>query len=111
MENLSIGQVVLAAFPFSDLTSTKLRPCLVIGLVEFNYVLVCQITSREYGSKTAVKLFRADFKDGGLALDSFVRTDKIATLDRIRINRTLGRINDSKLIQIKLSLKNILEIT
>ena len=64
MENLSIGQVVLAAFPFSDLTSTKLRPCLVIGLAEFNVILLFQITSEKYGSKTAVKLFRADLRMG-----------------------------------------------
>lgn len=38
----------------------------------------------------------------------WMRPDKIVTLDRIRIKRTLGRIYDSKLIQSKLNLKNIL---
>jgi len=56
MGSLSIGQVVLVAFPFSDLTASKLRPCLVIGLVEFNDVLLCQTTSKDYGSRRAISL-------------------------------------------------------
>ena len=111
MESLSIGQVVLAAFPFSDLTTTKFRPCLVIGLAEFNDVLLCQITSRNYGSRKAVGLAKSDFVQGELIRDSFVRPDKIATLDKSKIKRVLGTINNIKLDKVKQSLKTILEIS
>jgi len=111
MESLSIGQVVLAAFPFSDLTATKLRPCLVIGLAGFNDVLLCQITSKSYGSRKAVILARSDFIHGEIVRDSFIRPDKIATLARGKIKRTLGTISDNKLDEVKQSLKTILEIS
>ncbi|HUD05709.1 MAG TPA: type II toxin-antitoxin system PemK/MazF family toxin [Candidatus Saccharimonadales bacterium] len=111
MESLSIGQVVLATFPFSDLTTTKLRPCLVIGLAEFNDVLLCQITSKNYGSRKAIALARSDFIQGELVHDSFVRPNKIATLNRSRIKQTLGAINDNKLDDVKQGLKSILEIS
>jgi mRNA interferase MazF len=90
MESLSIGQVVLATFPFSDLSSSKLRPCLVLGIADFNDVLLCQITSKQYGSKKAVRLVKSDFSEGSIVVDSFIRPDKIATLDRNRIKRSLG---------------------
>jgi mRNA interferase MazF len=110
MENLSIGQVVLATFPFSDLTATKVRPCLVIGLAELNNIILCQITSQDYGSRKAVALARSDFRKGSLVSDSYIRPDKIATLHTNRIKRTLGTVSDNKLYEIKRKLKAILEI-
>lgn len=110
MENLSIGCVVLAIFPFSDLTSSKLRPCLVIGMAELNDVLLCQITSKSYGSRKAIGLAKSDFRQGSIVVDSHIRPDKIATLDRARIKSRLGIISDPKLDEVKKRLKVILEI-
>jgi len=110
MENISIGQVVLASFPFSNLSSKKLRPCLVIGVAEFNDIVLCQITSKSYSSKRAVSLKRTDFSKGSIVIDSFIRPDKIATLDKGMINNVLGTINEIKLGEVKLKLKAFLEI-
>lgn len=111
MESLSIGQVVLATFPFSDLSSNKLRPCLVIGLADFNDILLCQITSKDYGSRKAVKLSKTDFSKGSIVVNSFIRPDKIATLDKVRIKRELGTITETKLGEVKEGLKAIFEIS
>jgi mRNA interferase MazF len=111
MENLSIGQVVLATFPFSDLSSSKLRPCLVIGLADFNDVLLCQITSERYDSRKAISLVQDNFIQGAIVTDSYIRPDKIATLHRSRLRRTLGTIDSTKLNEVKQSLKSILEIS
>lgn len=110
MEGLSIGQVVLASFPFSDLRSAKLRPCLVIGIAEFNDVVLCQITSNKYGSKRAITLKRDDFSQGSIVVDSYIRPDKIATLDKGMIKQVLGSISTAKLDEVKLKLKTFLEI-
>lgn len=110
MEDLSIGQIVLATFPFSNLTSNKLRPCLVIGIAEFNDIVLCQITSKQYQSKRAVPLFKSDFVQGTIVTNSFVRPDKIATLDRNMIKQILGTISENKLNKIKMGLKLFLEI-
>jgi mRNA interferase MazF len=110
MEDLSIGQVVLATFPFSDLKSNKLRPCLIIGIAEFNDIALCQITSKSYKSKRSILLLQSDFKQGSIITDSFIRPDKIATLDRIMIKQILGVINENKLQEVKQGLKLFLEI-
>ncbi len=110
MESISIGQVVLATFPFSDLTATKLRPCLVIGIAEFNDVLLCQITSKTYKSRKAINLAKSDFIQGELVQDSFVRPNKIATLGTSKIKRILGTISNNKLNEVKQNLKTTFEI-
>src|SRR5476651_932960 len=110
MESLSTGQIVLATFPFSDLTSTKVRPCLVIGLADLNDILVCQITSKQYGSRKVVKLLQSDFSQGSIVANSYIRPNKIATLHTSKIKRTLGTINEIKLNEVKQMLKDILEI-
>lgn len=110
MEKLSIGQVVLASFPFSDLTSNKLRPCLVIGIAEFNDVALCQITSKQYQSRRALSLLQSDFVQGSIVTDSFIRPDKIATLDRAMIKQVLGTIHARKLEEVKQGLKSFLDI-
>lgn len=110
MEKLSIGKVVLATFPFSDLASSKLCPCLVIGIAEFDDIVLCQITSKRYHSKRAVALLKIDFTAGSLVTDSFIRPDKIATLDKSMIKRDLGTVSAAKLQDVKGALKIFLEI-
>ena len=100
MENLSIGQVVLATFPFSNLTSNKLRPCLIIGVAEFNDIVLCQITSKSYNSKRAASLNKNDFTEGSIVINSFIRPDKIA----------LGTVSKTKLDEVKHKLKLFLDI-
>jgi mRNA interferase MazF len=110
MESISIGQVILVSFPFSDLSSKKIRPCLIVGLAEFNDIIVCQLTSRSYSSKRAIPLTVNDFASGSLIIDSYVRPDKIATLDKTVIKQVIGTIKQKKLAEIKNTLCVIFEL-
>jgi len=110
MENLSVGKVILASFPFSDLTAKKLRPCFILGIAEFDDIVLCQITSNRYRSKRAIALKPTDFNQGSIIRNSFIRLDKIATLDKRMVRRVLGSVTESKLREVKLALKEFLEI-
>jgi mRNA interferase MazF len=111
MEKLSIGQVVLATFPFSNLKSTKVRPWVVIGTSELDDIALCQITSQRYNSKKAVRLDKGDFAKGSIVTTSFIRPNKIATLDKVMVRRLLGTVTDSKLNEVKVKLKDFFEIS
>lgn len=80
-------------------------------MADFDDVLLCQITSRPYGSRRAISLAKSDFAQGSIVVDSYIRPDKIATLDKKRLAKALGTINAVKLNEVKERLKSILEIS
>ena len=91
----AVGSVVLVSFPFSDLKGQKVRPALVLAKVEFNNLILCQITSKPYSSKTSIKIGTDDFASGGLPIVSFVRPDKLFTADKTIIRSIAGNLKKS----------------
>ncbi len=90
---LRVGTVVLVTFPFSNLKGQKVRPALVLAKVEFGNLILCQITSKSYTSKTAIRIESDDFSKGKLPVTSFVRPDKLFTADTTIIKNAVGQLN------------------
>ena len=107
MEKLTVGTVVLVNFPFSNLKGQKIRPTLVIATVEFKNLILCQITSRPYSSKTAIKIELKDFEKGSLPVTSFVRPDKLFTADSSLIKGVAGKLSTKKKHQILLEVRKL----
>lgn len=89
---LGAGSVVLVTFPFSNLKGQKVRPALVLANVEFGNFILCQITSKSYTSKMAVRIKPEDFAEGNLPVVSYVRPDKLFTADATIIKRSVGTL-------------------
>ena len=104
MERFTIGTVVLVSFPFSNLKGQKVRPALVLAKSEFGNLILCQITSKSYSSKSAVKIEMSDFAKGKLPITSFVRPDKLFTADISIIKNSAGQLSNKK---IKIILKKV----
>lgn len=104
MGRFTVGSVVLVAFPFSNLRGQKIRPALVLANVEFNNLILCQITSKPYTSKMSICLKQADFTKGGLQIVSYVRPDKLFTADKAIVRKTVGHLTATTRDEI---LKNI----
>ena len=79
MVALTSGLVVLVRFPFSDLSSSKLRPAVVLAPAGGSDWVLCQVTSKPYGDPAAIPLPEAAFATGGLQRDSFARPGKLFT--------------------------------
>src|SRR6266568_2602215 len=92
MEKFTVGSIVLVTFPFSNLKGQKIRPALVLSHVEFDNLILCQITSRPYSSKKAIRIETSDFAEGSLPLISYVRPDKFFTADLSIIEGTAGKL-------------------
>lgn len=95
MGKFTVGEVVLVYFPFSNLKGQKIRPALVLAIVEFNNLILCQITSRSYSSKIALKIESSDFSEGKLPVDSYVRPDKLFTAETSIIKSPAGKLKKS----------------
>lgn len=107
MENITIGSVVLVSFPFSNLKGKKIRPALVLAQVEFENLILCQITSKPYSSKSAVKIDPTDFAKGSLPVTSYVRPDKLFTADHEIIENVTGTLKLSIIKNILLQVSRI----
>jgi mRNA interferase MazF len=97
-----VGQVVSCRFPFSDLSSQKLRPALIVAIVDFDDLILCQITSKTYSSSHPVQLHAADFaRSGSLPIDSYARPDKLFTADASVVSAVYGAVQLQKLYEVR----------
>ena len=101
------GDVVVAPFPFSDLTAAKRRPALVVAALTGDDVILCQITSKSVADSYAIPITNSDFTSGGLPQDSNIRPNRLFTADaNIILYRagvlTLNKVQEvvAKIIQI-----------
>ncbi len=102
------GTIVLIPFPFTDLTSVKLRPALIISTKNHGEdIIVSFITSVNRSRKTKsdfiYKTKDKYFEKSGLKINSVFRFDKIATLNKKLILGEIGTIHPSILIKMKKS--------
>ena len=84
--------VVLMAFPFSDLTDRKLRPALVMAAAGRGDWVLCQVTSKPYGDPDTLPITDADFDTGGLRISSVVRPTKLFTAHESLVQGPAGRL-------------------
>ena len=104
-------KIVLTPFPFTDLSSTKRRPALVLSPTDTtaNDVIVAFISSvvpsliepTEY----LLDNTHSDFRLSGLTRDSVIKTDKLATLDKAIFTGEIGELSDSTFQNIQSKLK------
>ena len=109
------GNVVLVAFPFTDLTTTKMRPALVVSSDSFNLknpdIIVVAITSQNSrrAAGTNYLLSSDDQKLAGLPKPSMIKLGKIVTLDQRLVRKTLGRLPDPTLAILTIALNKLLQ--
>lgn len=108
------GDVVLVPFPFTDLSTTKQRPALVVSPDVWNAsqpdVVLVAITSQmpsqpETGSIT---LTTADWQTAGLPKPSRIRTAKLFTMHQGLIRRPLGHLPQSPTTLVLAELRKFL---
>ena len=95
-------EIVLAKFPFSSLESAKRRPCLVLGkgdhMEDFIVAFITLVqTPSSYKYSIKITPGEKDFLSSGLKVESFIRVDKLATINQVLISGGIGTI--SPLIQ------------
>lgn len=87
--------IILIPFPFSDLTGAKQRPALIISNNKLNKTedrICCLITSNP--SKELAEITEKDFKEGNLPFKSFVKPQRIFTVNKKIIKKKICTIND-----------------
>ena len=91
------GDVVVLPFPFSDLSSSKRRPAIVVAIASPDDIVLAQITSHNFYDNYAIKLCDNDFSNGGLNTNSNIRPNKLFTADVSIIAYKAGSVKLQKM--------------
>lgn len=96
------GDVVVVPFPFTDLSSAKVRPALALAAFPRGDLILCQITSQATGHPEAVPIQPEDFEPGGgLRRASFVLPPRVVTANDVCVRRAVGRLKSDKLNHLR----------
>jgi len=102
-----VGEVVVLPFPQTNLQSGKRRPALVVADLPGDDLILCQITSKSRQDGQSVPLLVADFERGRLALDSFIRPQRLFTVEQNVILYAAGKIKNTKLQEVRAHLRQL----
>ena len=111
--NYKRGDVVLVPFPFTDLTSAKQRPALVVSADTFNAaredVLVAAITSQVPNTLAADEFMipSVDLRACGLPKASIIRLSKLVSLHRQLVIKRIGALPPAVLSNVLTQLRQL----
>ncbi len=94
------GDVVVVPFPFSDLSTTKKRPAVVVAVLTGNDVVLCQITSKTITDDYAIPVRSPDFTSGGLRQSSNIRPNRLFTAEGKIILYRAGVLSTKKIQEV-----------
>ncbi len=100
MEGFVKGEIIVIEFPFSDLMQAKRRPSLVIKVPKGDDLIVCQITGKSYEKSVEIPIKDKDFYKGKLKVESYIRLDKIFSIEKSLIKYKIGSLKKEKFDEI-----------
>jgi len=109
MDASATGTIVLVPFPFSDLSSTKLRPALVLADAGLGDKVCIQITSNPYTDWRAIRIDSPDFHHGSLHRISYVRPGKLFTIHERLFRQRIAHLSDAKFRHVVESVVQLLQ--
>ena len=114
MPSPKTGDVWLVRFPFTDLTTTKLRPAFVVA-THGEDVIVTGIFSRIPSNLRETWVLideqHAGFNESGLKKSSVLKAEKIAVIHESVFQRKLGNLSSDLMASSLEALKKALLIT
>lgn len=106
-------EIVLVPFPYSDLSSSKRRPVLIVSNNNYNRnfsdILVTVITSNLFKDDYSVELFDQDLEMGLLPEKSVIKCHKLFTIDQSLILKRFSIIKEKKLDEVILFLNKLIK--
>lgn len=102
----SRNDIVLLPIPFTDLTSHKVRPAVVIGMGAFGEdMFVVPVTSRLFQTDLVFE----DWLQAGLNVPSGIK-GQIATIDASLMRQVVGKLSDSDSERLNTKLRQWLSL-
>ena len=101
------GDVVVLPFPQTNLQAGKRRPALVVADLTGDDLILCQITTRAHSDAYSVALIATDFEHGRLAVDSFIRPNRLFTVERSVVLYVAAKVTLAKLQEVRTRIRQL----
>ena len=102
------GDIVLIIFPFTDLSGTKIRPALIMGVTKTDLSVLFITTQLKWQEATDVILIPD--QNNGIKKQSLILISKMVTLDKTLVQGKIGYLNNIIQKQVDNNLKVFLQI-
>lgn len=110
--NYEQGEIVLAPFPFTDLSTVKQRPLLILSNNRYNSstkdLVTCGITSNPKDTDFSVVINNKDLISGQIPIESRIKVDKLFTLEQSIVKKKIGMVKKEVLEKVKKEFLNVL---
>ena len=88
------GDLLLVPFPFTNLSATKRRPVLALTTPDsYGDFIALPVTSRPHAER-GIPITQADLVRGHLPAPSWIRVDRIVTLNASLVVKSIGAVDD-----------------
>jgi mRNA interferase MazF len=102
-----VGEVVVLPFPQTNPQAGKRRPALVVARLQGGDVILCQVTSQARSDGYSISLSAADFERGRLSVDSFIRPNRLFTVEPSVILYAAAKVTPAKLQEVKVKIRQL----
>lgn len=96
---LDAGTLAVIPFPFSDLTTIKRRPVLLLTTPDAYGDFIAMAVTSQPGHADNIAILPSLMEFGTLPKSSFIRTDKIVSLNQSLIVKEVGKVTESLRLQ------------
>ncbi|MBT3691040.1 type II toxin-antitoxin system PemK/MazF family toxin [Candidatus Woesearchaeota archaeon] len=103
--------ILIIPLPFTDLTTIKQRPVLIVSNDTYNFntedFIVCGITSNLKDARCSVLIESKNLIEGKLPTTSRIKVDKIINLNKSLVKKKIGVLDDKTFEKVKKELEKL----
>ncbi len=111
MTGFEFGDVVLVPFPFTDQSTAKKRPAVVISSADYHRqrpdLIIMAVTSQVKPSQTVGEVIIKDWQGAGLLKTSAIKP-VITTIERGLVINKLGQLKNDDLAALRRTIASVL---
>ena len=102
-----VGAVVVLPFPQTNFQAGKRRPALVVANLAGDDLILWQITTQARSDVYSVPLVTTDFEHGRLAVDSFIRPNRLFTVEHSVVLYTAAKVTDANVQEVRAKIRQL----
>ena len=109
MGAFTVGDIVIAPFPFTDLTNSKIRPAVIVADLEGDdYILAFITSTMPHGVRCAIELTGKNVQNGTLKNgSSYMHPSKLFTAHKNILKKKICELSSDKKKELLQEIRNI----